>query len=69
MNEETKLVELISATELSAEIGVSEATLFRWCKRGLFPQPLRIGLREFRWLKTKVNEHFEKLERQNNEKI
>jgi predicted DNA-binding transcriptional regulator AlpA len=70
MNEtSTKLVELISATELSLEIGISEETLYRWVKLGVFPKPLRVGLREFRWLKKTVNGHFEKLaEEANNAK-
>lgn len=55
------LLELISASQLSAELGVSESTLFKWVKLGKFPSPLRVGLRELRWLKKSVNEHFEKL--------
>ena len=69
MSDGTRLVELISAAELSLEIGVTESTLFKWVKLGVFPAPLRVGLRELRWLKKTVNEHFEKLESQNNEKI
>lgn len=70
MSEETKLVELISAAELSLEIGVTEATLYKWVRLGKFPGPMRVGLREYRWLKKTVNEHFEKLSKENNrEKI
>jgi predicted DNA-binding transcriptional regulator AlpA len=66
--ENTKLVELISATELSLALGITEATLFRWVARGVFPKPMRVGLREFRWLKKTVNLHFEKLSEAENAK-
>lgn len=34
---------LITRNALAAELAVHKTTIWRWCKEGEFPQPVRIG--------------------------
>ena len=35
-------------------IGVSRSTLWRWCRTGLFPAPIRLGPNSVGWRRTDV---------------
>ena len=62
--------EFLTASEIALELGITEATLYRWVKLGLFPRPMRLGLRQYRWFKKTVENHYAKLNEENNrEKI
>jgi len=39
------MTELMSVSEVARLLGVSKDTVKRWARRGLLPQPLRVGTR------------------------
>jgi excisionase family DNA binding protein len=39
------MTELMSVSEVARVLGVSKDTVKRWARRGLLPQPLRVGTR------------------------
>ena len=36
-------------------ISVSRSTLWRWCRVGLFPKPIRLGPNSIRWKRAEVD--------------
>lgn len=52
------LPEYIKASELCPVLGISRSTLFNSARRGLFPAPVRIGARAYRWLKQDLLAYF-----------
>lgn len=57
----TAVKRLVKERELCAELGISRAALTAWVKQGLFPAPLRIGVRAIAWLREDIEAHFQKL--------
>jgi len=53
--------ELISVQELSRRLGIGVSTAWEWTKRGILPQPIRIGRRCTRWRWDQVLEALEKV--------
>lgn len=47
---------LLRDKEVARMIGVSRGTLWRMVKAGLFPPPIRVGLRAVRWRLSEVLE-------------
>lgn len=39
----------LSAPEIAEKLGIHKATIWRWCKRGLFPKPIKVGQRVIAW--------------------
>lgn len=39
----------ISVYQVSARLGVSRATVWRWASAGLLPQPIKLGPNTTRW--------------------
>ncbi|MHB8384297.1 MAG: helix-turn-helix transcriptional regulator [Candidatus Binataceae bacterium] len=54
---QTQLSEtLLTREEVRARVGnPSRATLWRWVARGIFPQPLRLGLRKLAWRESEID--------------
>lgn len=44
----------VSIGEVCSDLGISTKTLNRWVDQGLFPQPMRLGLRKLVWVRTDV---------------
>ena len=51
----------LTASQLSIELGISEATLFKWVNAGKFPAPLRLGIRHRVWLRVVYETHINEL--------
>lgn len=49
----------MTSSELSNELGISEATLTKWVNAGKFPAPLRLGIRHRVWLRVAFEQHIE----------
>ena len=43
---------LLTRREVSARCGIARTTIYRLMRAGLFPEPVRVGIRAVRW-----NEH------------
>lgn len=54
MNQST----FVTPSQLSCELGITEATLYRWVRDGKFPAPLRLGLRHYVWLRCVIENHY-----------
>ncbi|MBY6047890.1 helix-turn-helix transcriptional regulator [Vannielia litorea] len=48
----------LSVKEVAAYFGVSPATIWRWCKKGDLPEPIRFSQRVTRWARVDL-EQFE----------
>ena len=46
--------ELLTAQQVEKMLGLSHATVHRLRKGGVFPEPIRVGLRAVRWPKATV---------------
>ena len=51
----------MTASQLSIELGISEATLFKWVNAGKLPAPLRLGIRQRVWLRVVYENHINSL--------
>jgi prophage regulatory protein len=40
---------VISTGELTALLGVNVVTIWRWCRAGRFPAPIKLGIRRNGW--------------------
>jgi len=40
---------LLRVKQVAQEVGVSEATIYRWVSAGIFPRPVKIGPRASGW--------------------
>ena len=47
---------LLSANQVSEQLGITRTTLWRWCKADTFPQPIKIGPNTTRWRQSEVEE-------------
>ena len=56
---ESSDVALLSAKQLRVTLGISNATLYRWTAEGLFPSPIKLGVRCTRWSTADVREWLE----------
>ena len=46
-------------TEVSKIVGVSETTIWRWTKKGLFPKPKKLGRRVTVWTKDSIDNYLQ----------
>ena len=44
-----ELPRFASVDELAARYGVNRSSLYKWCKAGQFPRPIKLGPRFSRW--------------------
>lgn len=47
--------------EITARLGVARSTIYAWIHLGLFPKPVRIGLRAVAWPEAQIVEHVRSL--------
>ncbi len=47
----------VTPSQLSLELGITEATLSKWVEAGKFPAPLRLGIRHRVWLRVVYEKH------------
>lgn len=52
------LPEYIKASQLCSVLGISRSSLFNAARQGLFPTPIRIGIRSYRWVKQDLLTYF-----------
>ena len=45
---------LIRRPEVEARTGLSRSTIYDWMKRGVFPQPVRLGTRLVAWRESDI---------------
>ena len=45
---------LLKQREVATLFGVHPSTIWRWCKAGLIPKPVKVGRGTSRWLKAEV---------------
>lgn len=43
-------------SQVQARTGLSRSTIRRWVRRGLFPQPIRLGERVLGWIEAEVDQ-------------
>ena len=53
---------ILRMTELCEKLGVSRTSIWRWCRAGTFPQPVKLGRRAVGWRQTEVEEWLQALE-------
>lgn len=51
------LDDLVRAKEIAKIAKISPRVLFDWSRRGLFPAPIRLSARVFRWSRREVERH------------
>lgn len=47
---------ILRIIEVLDHVGVSSATLYRWCGDGLFPRPVKLGPNSVGWRESAVRE-------------
>lgn len=47
----------LSVKEVAARYGVDPSTIWRWLKKGLFPEPKRFGPQTLRWAISDLESH------------
>ncbi|NCC04447.1 MAG: AlpA family phage regulatory protein [Proteobacteria bacterium] len=40
---------LMNVTQVAQQLGVGKSTIWRWCKQGTFPRPIKLSERVSRW--------------------
>jgi prophage regulatory protein len=47
--------QLLRRHEVEARCGIGRSTIYEWMARGLFPQPIRLGVRMVRWRESDID--------------
>ena len=40
---------LMNVKQVAQQLGVGKSTIWRWCKQGIFPRPIKLSERVTRW--------------------
>jgi len=59
----------ITRAEVAAKVGVHKQTIWRWSKQKLFPAPVQIGPKTWRWLEEDVDNWLTSKKEMRNESI
>ena len=49
MTTETRAFTLLNVKQVAHILGVGKSTVWRWCKQGTFPLPIKLSERVTRW--------------------
>jgi predicted DNA-binding transcriptional regulator AlpA len=55
----TPKTRFVSAVEVCRDLGITSSTLNRWIQLGLFPAPMRLGLRKKVWVRTEMENFYQ----------
>lgn len=53
---ENKNLKLLRKPQVLEKIGVSAATLWRMCKVGMFPKPIKVGINSVAWIEQEIDD-------------
>ena len=51
---------ILSRRDVCASLGISPATLWRWCQSGLLPEPIRLGPNRVGWPVDEIEDWIER---------
>lgn len=51
--------QLLSRTEVQSRCGLGRSSLYRLMRAGIFPEPIRVGLRAVRWKAAEIEDYLE----------
>lgn len=56
--------ELVETADIRTRYGIPTSTMYNWIKRGIFPKPIKIGLRKVAWRAEDIEAWLAERERQ-----